>query len=411
MTPAKVDVRIETRDGKDWLLVEYSSRGKLPVCFKQTLGFLDAKDHRHTIEPSVSEPHHGKRIPDLTAAKPSQQLQMNRLSIWGQMSTEAGPDNLPATQFLFLVTTDGTRCYADSIDMITGQKDGTRRVEFENYEDLKRQIAEECLDNRNAIYGLRVLERSGREAICLEFHRDRSPDLRKVFFCKADFASIETYRHQLFCDYGMKGNAATGRINYDRIIEEYEKTQLPSDVATRDSHLSLVQWAGGSNVTLAIVLTDVVGSTALGQDLGDEEMGRILGAHFEQGRRFIEEHNGREIKTTGDGLMVAFRNAGDALDFARALHGAPGHVKIRIRAGIHIGPVGLESDDARGGTVSFAARVVKKIDGAEIWLSDQAKRNIDQRGARHHKGLEWKAREGVKMKGFEGESKLWVLAL
>ena len=173
---------------------------------------------------------------------------------------------------------------------------------------------------------------------------------------------------------------------------------------------SFQEWAGGEQVTLAIVFTDVVGSTALGEEIRDEAMNEVRRAHFAQSRRLIGQFQGREIKTIGDSFMAAFKCAGAALDYARALQGNTGHPQVRIRAGIHIGPMRVEAGDVFGGTVNFAARVVGAVKDAEIWLSDRAKEDIDRLGAGKHKGLKWERHEGVAMKGFPGKFTLWAVA-
>src|SRR4051812_1899819 len=78
-------------------------------------------------------------------------------------------------------------------------------------------------------------------------------------------------------------------------------------------------WAGDERVTLAIVFTDVVGSTALGEELKDASTNEVRRAHFAQSRRLIDQYNGREIKTIGDSFMAAFCSVEKALDYARAL--------------------------------------------------------------------------------------------
>lgn len=105
--------------------------------------------------------------------------------------------------------------------------------------------------------------------------------------------------------------------------------------------------------------------------------------------------------------MAAFKCAGAALDCARALQADTGHPQVRIRAGIHIGPMRVEAGDVFGGTVNFAARVVGAIRDAEIWLSERAKEDIDRLGSAKHKGLKWERHEGVGMKGFPGKWTLW----
>lgn len=171
---------------------------------------------------------------------------------------------------------------------------------------------------------------------------------------------------------------------------------------------SFTKWAGDERVTLAIVFTDVVGSTALGEELKDDRMNEVRRAHFAQSRKLIEACKGREIKTIGDSFMAAFRSVEKALEYARALQANPGHAQVRIRAGIHIGPMSVEENDVFGGTVNFAARVVGAIKGAEIWLSDQAKKHMDSSGAQRQ--LKWEQHDGVQMKGFIGEFTLWSLS-
>lgn len=172
---------------------------------------------------------------------------------------------------------------------------------------------------------------------------------------------------------------------------------------------SFLAWAGGAQVTLAIAFTDIVASTALGEEIRDEAMSEVRHAHFVQSRRLIERFQGREIKTIGDSFMAAFKNVGAALDYARALQIDTGHQQVLIRAGIHIGPMQVEEGDVFGGTVNFAARVVGAIQGAEIWLSNRAMEDVERLGASTHKHLHWVQHDDISMKGFRGTWTLWAL--
>ncbi len=173
--------------------------------------------------------------------------------------------------------------------------------------------------------------------------------------------------------------------------------------------VGFLAWAGGDRVTLAIVFTDIVGSTAIGQRLRDEAMNEVRRAHFAQSRKLIDQFQGREIKTIGDSFLAAFKSVDLALDYAQALQSNTGHPEIRIRAGIHIGPMKVEDGDVFGGTVDFAARVLAAIKEAEIWLSDRAKEDVEQLGSVKHKNINWESCEGVTMKGFAGNFTLWSL--
>jgi class 3 adenylate cyclase len=69
----------------------------------------------------------------------------------------------------------------------------------------------------------------------------------------------------------------------------------------------------------------------------------------------------------------------------------------------------VEAADVFGGEVNFAARVIGKIAGAEIWISDRARMDLEVAGVRRHAGLAWQRHEGIALKGFEGEFVLWSL--
>ena len=195
-------------------------------------------------------------------------------------------------------------------------------------------------------------------------------------------------------------NSADRQRNFDAFV-----MSAKGETSTESFH----KWAGGERVTLAIVFTDVVGSTAMGEEMRDESMNEVRRSHFAQSRSLIDKFKGREIKTIGDSFMVAFKSVDAALDYARGLQGNTGHRSIKIRAGIHIGPMHVEESDVFGGTVNFAARVVGAIKDAEVWLSDRAKDDIDRLGAGTHKSLKWERQEEVTMKGFPGTWTLWAV--
>jgi class 3 adenylate cyclase len=82
----------------------------------------------------------------------------------------------------------------------------------------------------------------------------------------------------------------------------------------------------GSFVT--ILFTDLVGSTTLFDRRGDDAGDAVRREHFAALRRAVAEHGGREVKSTGDGLMVAFGSAVAAVrcavDMQRATAAAGG---------------------------------------------------------------------------------------
>jgi class 3 adenylate cyclase len=129
--------------------------------------------------------------------------------------------------------------------------------------------------------------------------------------------------------------------------------------------------------SVAILFSDIEGSTALNDELGDRQWVKVLGRHDAVVRRCVGAHDGHVIKTQGDGFMVAFGPAADAVacavDIQRAL--APARQRrtgpqIRVRIGIHRGRAVRRDGDLFGRNVAYAARVAGLAAGGEILVSD-----------------------------------------
>jgi TolB-like protein/class 3 adenylate cyclase len=115
----------------------------------------------------------------------------------------------------------------------------------------------------------------------------------------------------------------------------------------------------------AILAADVVGYSRL---MGEDEAGTHarLKAHRKE---FIEplvgEYRGRVVKLTGDGALVEFASAVDAVECAVAIQRGmaerqalePEHRRLRLRIGINVGDIILEEGDIYGGGVNVAARL------------------------------------------------------
>ena len=169
------------------------------------------------------------------------------------------------------------------------------------------------------------------------------------------------------------------------------------------------QWAGAAKTTLAIVFTDLVSSTELICRLGNEAMDDKRRAHFARVRYLVETHRGYEIKSNGDGFMIAFRAAIRAVDFALGLCLDPGDPGLRVRVGAHIGPVVVEDEDVQGAAVSYAARLVDLATDGRIWVSAEIKGHLDQEKAERHARLLWRHHPGIELKGFIGPQDLWTV--
>jgi class 3 adenylate cyclase len=168
---------------------------------------------------------------------------------------------------------------------------------------------------------------------------------------------------------------------------------------------TLEQWVGTSRI-LAIVFTDIVDSTSLGRALGDEHWIEVLRKHVSKARSLMNPDNCYEIKMIGDSFMVAFRSATDALDFALAFHRDTGVDVLRIRVGIHVGPVRIFENDLFGMMINYTKRIESTRNPDLIVISDDAKRHVDYEKAARHSELHFSSRD-ITFKGFAEPQKVW----
>jgi class 3 adenylate cyclase len=150
--------------------------------------------------------------------------------------------------------------------------------------------------------------------------------------------------------------------------------------AVRSSIEELADWAEVERPDLArmapdgrvaIMFSDIVGSTELNERIGDRAFVRMIGKHDKSVRRLVDKHDGYVVKSQGDGFMVAFAHAEQAvrcgIDIQRSLQKRPNGIRVRI--GIHSGKSVLRGDDLFGRNVAMAARVAGQADGGEILIS------------------------------------------
>jgi class 3 adenylate cyclase len=167
----------------------------------------------------------------------------------------------------------------------------------------------------------------------------------------------------------------------------------------------------GSQCELALVFVDIVDSTSISLLLGDESVAELKRLHFAQVDRLTRKLQGKKIKENDDEHLAAFWNAGLALDYALQLQENSGCKEFRIRAGIHVGYVKVtRQHDVDGLTINYTKRVIDEIGTAsEIWLSNEAKKQVDKLRRRRHNELRWQAIEDLELRGFSDTHVLWRL--
>ena len=165
-----------------------------------------------------------------------------------------------------------------------------------------------------------------------------------------------------------------------------------------------------------ILFTDIEGSTAMTQRLGDAKAREVLREHEHITREALKAHGGSEVKTMGDGFMASFGSATKALECAIAVQrafdernaevGAQGLAPLQVRIGLNAGePIAEDDPDGRGdlfGTaVIRAARIAALAQGGEILAANVVRELAEG------KGFLFGDRGEVALRGFDDPVRLF----
>ncbi|MCB9485224.1 MAG: protein kinase [Thermoflexaceae bacterium] len=169
--------------------------------------------------------------------------------------------------------------------------------------------------------------------------------------------------------------------------------------------------------TVTLMFSDIEGSTALNERLGDVRWMEVLRAHNDLVDREVAAHGGRTVKTIGDGYMVAFPSPEAGVRCALAIQAAltPGRSPaaagegrreatlldgIRVRIGLHTGSAVRQGEDFFGREVNYAARVASAALGGEVLVSEVMRERLGTAFA-------WDGVREVTLKGFEGTHRVF----
>lgn len=120
---------------------------------------------------------------------------------------------------------------------------------------------------------------------------------------------------------------------------------------------------------LAVLFTDIVGSSELAGQMGDGPWRRLLRRHHELMRRVVGDHGGRIVDTAGDGVFAVFPRPAAAIRCAFEGIDALREIGVEIRAGIHFGETESSEGRVSGIVVHTAARVMALAGPGEILIT------------------------------------------
>ena len=188
----------------------------------------------------------------------------------------------------------------------------------------------------------------------------------------------------------------------------------------RNSVEDLAGWAQVERPDLArltadgdvvVAFSDIEDSTLRNETLGDREWLKILERHNRLVEKLVAAHGGHVIKSQGDGFMIAFSDAEQAvrcgMGVQQALHDdAERWEGIRVRIGMHVGPSVRRGDDLFGRNVAMAARSTGQADGGEILVSDSVREAVD--GV---PDIDFGTPREAELKGFQGSYNLYPVLI
>jgi class 3 adenylate cyclase len=183
--------------------------------------------------------------------------------------------------------------------------------------------------------------------------------------------------------------------------------------AVRSNIEDLADWAAverpdlarlAPNGRVAIAFSDIEGSTALNERIGDRAWVRLIDRHDKMVSSVVRRHSGHIVKSQGDGFMIAFAHPeqaiGCSVDVQREL--AKRRNGIRVRIGIHAGKSVRRGDDLFGRNVAMAARVAAAADGGQILVSESVRDAVGD-------DIAFDDGRDVELKGFSGSHRLYAV--
>lgn len=190
--------------------------------------------------------------------------------------------------------------------------------------------------------------------------------------------------HWLIADEGVSRNGTFvngARLSGRRRLRDRDMVRVGAttlafhDPGARRPDATTISDAPSASGTVTLLFCDLVGSTELIDRLGDAEGERVRREHLALLREAAGEHGGREVKSLGDGLMVAFASALAAVACASSMQlrivarAASGQDSLGLRVGLNAGEVMTAEDDYFGSAVVVAARLCDQASAGQILVS------------------------------------------
>jgi class 3 adenylate cyclase len=195
------------------------------------------------------------------------------------------------------------------------------------------------------------------------------------------------------CGTETRARAYVIRACARRRYHHYEELLKAVSIQPRPAR----RYVAPDRVFATVLFVDIVGSTEKAAWLGDRRWNSVRSHFYAALRRELRASGGREIRTTGDGMLATFgRKTGvaKAVRCAAAMHQAIRTLGLQIRAGLHAGECELVEGEVGGIALHVGARVMAKAGAGEVLVSSTVKELVigseikfNDRGVHRLKGV------------------------
>ncbi len=239
----------------------------------------------------------------------------------------------------------------------------------------------------------RVPEKEMQDILCTHMQMlGHTPDMARGFCANIEEYLVNPKYFQMYesgrSALARRSKSPDAELGVNEAVEKWGEPEPSGEANAKDF--------------VAIVFTDIVGSTAMTQERGDDAAQLVVREHNSIVRDALALHGGREIKHTDDGIMATFPQVVAAIEGSIAIqqaceraNNANPDLGLGICIGINAGEPIHEDNDIFGTPVQMAARVLSKAEGEEICVSTIVRETCSG------KGFTFSKKGDYELKGFD----------